>query len=1449
MGKSSYVHEIKNAVSEKNGIYIEGKFDEFQKDIPFYAFRQAFQEFVNIILKENEAKLNYWKKLIQKAVGNLGQLLTATFTELELIIGKQADIPALEGKEALNRFNHLWINFIKSIAGSKHPLVVFLKDMQWADNASIELLRTLLTDNEINYFLCITAFRSSELNTSHPFILLRHDLEKEDIKTQNITLENLAKKDITNLLTDALQSQNRTGFKELAELVYSKTSGNPFFTNEFLKTIYESELLKFDFIEKQWIWNIEEIENYSVTDNVVELLSNKIQQLPTQTQEVLKIVSCIGNKFDLKIVTIILQSDIDETKKDIEHAVFEGIIKPEGKQHFRFVHNKLLQAVYSLIPEKEKKQFHLQIGQILLENTPEPELQKNIFEIVNQLNYAIDLITETSEKQQLTKLNFIAGQSAKQSVAFETAYKYIETASRLLPENCWQTDYQFSLEIYNELAELSYLIAKYKKTEQLVNHVIENTKEITDAIQVYSILINSYTAQSKYNDAIETGRKVIAQLGVKLPEKPTMAHIVKEFIITQVAIGRRQTKDFANLPLMTNKSKFAIIKLFQAIGSPAYLANPELFPVLILKSIRIFIKYGNCTYSPYLYAGYSILLSIMKKIDKGVEFANLAKDLIPSLNAKQDSAKINFILYSFNKIWKAPLQIVIPSIRDTYKMGTEVGDLTYASYGLMNMVLNLYCNKPLHQTRDKAINKIETLKKLKQEFSLLHILNVIQISDNLITINENPCHLKGDYFDEDIEIQKANENKNFSILSIIYVNKLFLHTIFNELENTKIYLSELEKYKEINEGSYYFVTNNFYRSLIYLRHYENEKNNTYLKKVNKNQKNMKFWAKHCPENFLHKYYLVEAEKMRVQNKFALAKNFYDKAIGGANKNQFLGEEAISWEAAARFYFQQDNAILAKSYIQNAYNCYKRWGALAKLKQLEEVYSQSIFEKQSTISTSNSVTSTMISTSSGAGSSSSLDLTSIVKASQSLSGEVKLENLLKSMLMLIMENAGSEYAVIIKNEEGKFTIEAKGRHSSGDIKVLQSEDLEKSDDVALNIVSYVIRTRKLLVIDDALSNKEYSGNEYIQKNKVKSVFCYPVIHKNKLVAILYLENNLSSHVFTSGHIEAINILSSQIAVSIENALLYENLEDKVKTRTKELSKVNSKLQVILKRVNEQKEEIENSHRKTTDSINYASRIQNAILPALEIFEDYFSDYFVLFKPRDVVSGDFYWAKKVNEHLIFVAADCTGHGVPGAFVSMLGISFLNEIAQSNSIWKSDNKASQLLELLRDKVKTAFRRKGDISDRKDGMDLALCIIDTKTKKLQYAGANNPLCIVRGKSLPEIEIADVRTEVKGDFRITQIKPDAMPIGIYSRESSFQNQEIQLANNDKLYLFSDGFLDQLGLKSGKKFMIRNFRNLLLDIHQKPMTEQKQILDETLKNWMGKKYMQVDDILVMGVKI
>ena len=1164
VGKSVLVHEIHKSITENQGIYIEGKFDQFQKDIPYYALKQAFSEFIHLLINETDEKLLYWKNLIQDAVGNIGKILTDLVPDFELIIGKQAEIPELDGEKTQNRFYFLLQSFFKAISTKEHPLVLFIDDMQWADNATIKLLKIILLDTEIQYFMCINAYRDNETDSSHHFILLIEELKEKKLAINKININRLKKEDANNLVISTLQTNNakNSKFKNLTDLVFSKTQGNAFFTIQFIKTLYEKELLKFNFKKAVWEWDILKIKNEEITNNVIELLTSKIQKLPHKTLEILKIAACVGNIFNTELISAIGKniSEFPSPEKlysQLEPAIMEEAIIPLKNQNYKFVHDRIQQAVYSTIPKVQQNEYHLKIGRFLLkeQQNNKANLNKYIFDIVNQINYGLTLISNESEKIQFAELNILAAEKAKKSSAYLPALNYFETAKNLLGKKSWQKYYDLSLKINEKITNLHYLIGQYEKTKEIANYVIKNATNLLDKINVYYSLIFAYRAEARNVEAVEIGLEVIEQLGNKSNKHPNKVRFIIEFLRTKLAIGRKSTTDLANLSIMTDKYKLAEFKITESLGSATYSSYPKLYLLGILMYNRIIIKNGNSFYSPIFYSAYGILSAIMGKIDKSIEFFELAQDIIPKYKAEHYSARIHFSFNFFTLVWKIKIHEIVDKMYESYKLGVEIGDLEFAAYGLMkHLHYSFYDNTNLLELQQKIQENVISFEKLNKDFAFPFLNLTRQLCENGVSEKENPTVLTGEFFNEKIELEKCIKSKNNHLLVTILASKLNLQLFFNDFENIEKTISALEEQQESARGNYRLALSNFYISLASLQVYSAKKDKKYLKKALKNQKKMRSWAKDCSENYQHKYDLIQAEIMRIKNKPTQAREFYDKAIFAAKKGKHSNDEALSWQYAARFYLETNKNDLAQIYMQNAYTCYQNWGALAICSHLEQEYSvfsfnQNNFSKK--LDTDISIT-----TSSKIGE--TLDISSIFKASQSFSGEIKFEKLLKSIMQIIIENAGAENCTIIHNDSGNYTIEAESQLKNNYTKILQNESIENSEKLPQSILKYVIRTKKAITLSNAFIDKTYGKDKYISTNNIKSLLCYPIIYKNKLSAILYLENNVSAAAFTTERIEIINMLSSQIAISIENTLLYENLEHKVSERTIEINSQKNKL---------------------------------------------------------------------------------------------------------------------------------------------------------------------------------------------------------------------------------------------------------------------------------------------------
>ena len=1177
IGKSALVKEIYKSLTEKRGYFISGKFDQFQRNIPYTAVVNAFGELVQQLLTENDTQLAQWKDQLLTAIGPNGQVIIEILPEIEWIIGKQPPVPKLGPTESQNRFNLVFQNFIRVFCQPEHPLVIFLDDLQWVDSATLKLLELVMTDQNNTTLFLIGAYRNNEVESTHPLITTLDNFRKEGVTINQITLKPLAFEQINPLIAESLH-QNMEAVEPLTNLVMRKTFGNPFFVNQFLHTLYEENLLTFippthstsedaslrtDNCSQNpsgWQWDIEQIENLNITDNVVELMIGKLKKLPSSARQVLRLAACIGNHFDLETLSIIYEKTLVETFQDIMPVLTEGFILPSSSlelsgeeiqssplaiRHFNFLHDRVQQAAYALIPDTQKQQIHKQIGQIIWQNTHSEELEQNIFAIVDQFNVGLELVKLPAELHQLADLNLMAGKKAKASTAYQSALDYLKTGISLLEQHCWQSDYDLMLALHTEAAEAAFLTGHVEQTLQFIDTILQHSKTLLDQVRAYEIKIQFYTSQNQMLAAVETGLHILKQLGVSLPNKPNKRHMILSLLQTKLILGKKPIKHLADLPEMTQLDKLAAMRILSSTTAAAYLAMPQILPLIVFKQIQLSVKYGNTRISTYSYATYGVILSgALGEIETGYQFGQLALTLLEHFNAKELECKVLYTVHHLINPWIKPVKETLNILPEIYQIGLLTGDLEFASYAITDYASNSYfmgINLPV--IKQKIVEQHDLVIRLNQE-SGLHIHEIYkQVSLNLMGESEQPDYLKSDDYDEAEKYQFYLQTNYDNAIGILYIHKLSLYYHFQNYSKALEAADIAEKYLEAIIGSREISLFNFYDSLNRLAIFPDtvkSEQKRLLKKVATNQKQMKMWAENCPDNYQHKYLLIEAEIARLSGKDWEAMAGYENSIASAKQYGFIQNEALANELAAQFWLAKGQAKFAKTYLKEAHYSYQQWGAVAKVKDLETRYPQ--FQARKTASampTNATLSATLMASNSTQGGSEWLDLNSIMKAAQTLSGEIVLSRLLEKMMHIVIENAGASNGFLLLPQQDNWLIEAEGGMDRDEINLLQSLPLE-TQNLAKTIIHYVTRTQENVVLNNATQEGQFTRDPYIVKQRPKSVLCVPLLNQGHTTGILYLENNLTTGAFTPKRIELLNLLLSQIAISIENARLYTSI---------------------------------------------------------------------------------------------------------------------------------------------------------------------------------------------------------------------------------------------------------------------------------------------------------------------
>ncbi len=1143
IGKTSLVREIYRPITQKQGYFISGKFDQYQRNIPYRAVIKAFQELVGQLLTETSDILNQWREKLEVALGVNGQVIIDVIPEVELIIGKQPPVPELGQRESQNRFNLVFQSFLRVFCQKEHPLAIFLDDLQWADSATLKLIELMMKDEDTQYLFLIGAYRDNEVSPTHPLMITLESMRNDGVIINEINLEPLKIEQISQLIADTLHS-NTNLVRSLMKLVIQKTGGNPFFVNQFLKTLYQENLLTFNWERRCWQWDIAQIEGLDITDNVVELMIGKLKKLPETTQQVLRLAACVGDRFDLNTLALIYEKSDSETFSDLMSAIQSGLVLPTSEfkkldaevidspliiANYKFLHDRVQQASYSLISDEQKQEVHLKVGRRLLANSREFELEEKIFELVNQLNLGRELITLQSERERLAELNLMSGKKAKAATAYEPAIRYLRVGIELLGTDSWTLNYELTFSLYLATLEAEYLKTNFEQAKHLADTILTQAKTVLEKAKVYERQIQFYSAQNQLQAAIDTTLQVLSILGVPLLDSPP---------------PKLEIAQFRQLPQMTDPYKLAAMRILMTVWGTAIVASPELVPKMAFTMVDLCINYGNSPLAPFSYAFYGLnLCLVLGDIESGYQFGQLALQMLEQYDTRETKCRTCHIFNAFILHWKEPARKSIDPLQDIIQIGLETGDLEYACYASMQYICySFLVGESLESVNQKQEQYIDLIQNLKQEFQLYYAKIWGQLVLNLSGKVAEPQKLIGEVFDETQELPSLTEAK-----AIFYIAKTILSYLFQDYAGAVKSGSLATKYGQALASLFPITQTPFYYSLALLALVWDGEGNSeeYQEIVAANQKKLKSWAGHAPMNYLHKYQLVEAERARVMGDALQAMELYDRAIQGARESEYLQEEALAYERAAQFYLALGREEIAQNYMTKAHYGYRCWGATAKVKDLESRYPQLIFPLNSTARVS-SRSSNLVTSITSTSATTSLDLAAVMKASQAISGEILLDRLLARLVEILLENAGATRGFLLQETDGQLVIEAQAiveQSEDRDIcNVLVLQPVPSKGVIPQSIINYVARTRETVVFNNFSSEISQFDDPYIRQHQPKSLLCIS-IGQEQHKSLLYLENNLIEGAFTPDRLEVLKLLSSQAAISLENAKLYTELRQR------------------------------------------------------------------------------------------------------------------------------------------------------------------------------------------------------------------------------------------------------------------------------------------------------------------
>lgn len=1156
IGKTCLVKELYKPITERRGYFISGKFDQLQRNIPYSAVIVALQEMIRQLLTLTEDHLEPWQNKLKDCLGPNGQLIIDLLPELEWIIGPQPPIAKLPPVEAEQRFHLVIVNFIKTFCAAEHPLVMFLDDLQWADSASLNLIEMLTNPNtEAKNLLIIGSYRDNEVNKGHPLLHTLDNLIDHGCLINEIRLEPLTFEHLTQMLSGALTC-DPLDVQELAQLLEQKTAGNPFFAEEFLKVLNKEKLITYSQEQHQWIWDIEKIQSQKMTDNVVELMTEKLNQLPPESLRLMEYSACIGNRFKLNDLAVVSGQDHISIANNLRYAMNEGVIAPIGDAYqlleldntqneeltveFAFAHDRIQQAAYSLLDDASKQHTHLKIGRLLLSHLSDRQQKQKLFDITNHLNMGINLIEDTDEKAHLCELNLKAGRRAKASSAYQAAYSHQVSAIKLLPANSWQDQYTLTLTLYEETAETAFLNADYESMDKLLGIGFENAKTLLDTIELNLVKISAFIAQGKLAEAVALAKPIMKKLDDGYPDNPTKLHVAIELIKSLITLKNVDPESLKDHPEMTHKNHIASHKIGARVSTAVIFIQPDMFSMMLLRSVRIQYKHGLCLQSLGSWAGYGMVLATeLNKAELGLSFANLSIQAAQRFQMTPQLARSMHIMNAMVKHWKEPLKNTLQPLMETYRLAMDNGDFEYAALAIEVRLLNLLeSGRPLTLVAEDLTEWHDTLKPFELGHSLDYLSAMHQTCDNLMGKANDPLKLIGDHYN--IEEKRISHEKlgDKSLTVTDHELSLWVRFIMGDiagsLEQSKHYNIKNSLVGGFFKAGRCYMLDALVR-LISAKDKTGKAKRLLIKQAKPTQAKLKAWAKNNPANFEHMYLLVEAQRLHVIGSDFEAHEKFDAAIQCASENGFTHIQAIASELCSKMHWESARPTIALPYMVQARDLYAKWGAIAKVNQLEQLYPQLIISVKSNEDKSST---TQVGTQTER--IDDVDITALMKALKTIANEKAHSKMLQAIIDASVEFAAAQRGILIlRNAEGEFCVEAETNVEGGSTDVLQSLPIDQAN-LSHTLLNYVQRTHTSMVVHDAqIPYEDLPGlnqDDYIQQNNVRSILCLPILSGSdenvELIGLLYLENNLTSGCFTQSRFDTLEIIVMAAAGRLE-----------------------------------------------------------------------------------------------------------------------------------------------------------------------------------------------------------------------------------------------------------------------------------------------------------------------------
>ncbi|MEA3242700.1 MAG: sigma 54-interacting transcriptional regulator, partial [Pseudomonadota bacterium] len=1159
-----------------HGYYVSGKFDQLRLTVPYSAIVAALSDLVAQLLTEPDDALMAWKdKLLESLDGN-GQLVIDVIPEVRHIIGTQPPIPELDITESRHRFRLVLKNFIRVFCQPEHPLAVFVDDLQWVDPASLALIDTILTDEDSHHLLIIGAYRDNEVDDSHPLTAAVDAIGSEaHVRVSRLVLGPMSPVSVKQLLQDTLHSKGQD-VDRLQHLVFDKTAGNPFFLKQFLTMLYLNSAITFDHASNRWVWDIDALEAMNITNNVVDLMVSRLEELPKATSSALALAACIGNRFDLATLESISDDQEAAVREQIRPAIEAGLIvrdRPEwqgrsgvsGPSWLRFLHDRVQQTAYGILSERARAELHLKIGQALMSSAPDPAKSTNLFLIVDHHNVGNELIKGKARRRELAILNLEAARKAVSAIAYGAACDYALAGLGYLFGDYWKTDYELTRDLHRVQLDAEYLRGDFETSQRLIRTLLSRLHTPLEIAEVQSALVVQLTLSGDYRQAITTCYEALTLLDIDMPTEDLETALHEELDHYSEIVSGRKPESLVELPEVTSLKAMVALRLLANLCPLSYIADPPLSRVAAIKMVNLALTYGHTRDSALGYAFFGLVhSSVLHNYGEAYSFGQLAMALSNKYADAAQLCRTTHVFCAFINHWTRHLRNFDAINSRGFQAGLQAGELQFAGYHRYNRALCLF---HLGTNLKELVPELEELVRFSRKTHNQHatdpIVAVMRAARDLSGDTPEPGSFVIEQTSDQAFVNDLDSRNALPTLCHYGVLKSQVLYLYGRIEDAQQHSEAAVAYLPFVSGHISVAIHEFYAALIAVALAEraaDEVRPDFIEKIKQRQRQLQRWADSCPDNFLHKSLLVSAEIARLEDEGWKAAELYDRAIEAAGHNEFFQEEALACERAGLFWLGQERHKIAALYLSEANHGYQLWGASRKARMLAEEHGDliaAVTEGSRSTDTASMPFLTVLSSTGAA-----LDFATVMKASREISREVNLGELVKKLVRIAVESAGAQRGCLLLSREGTLMIEATSTLEQGEHRYRPPIRIDSSENIPPGIVNFVARTKQTLTITDALEDPRFSQDTVVLRSQPRSVLCVPITSRGDLAGVLYLEHALAAGVFSSDRVEILQSLMAQAAISLENAALYEErkrAEDALRKALGEVERLKNRLE--------------------------------------------------------------------------------------------------------------------------------------------------------------------------------------------------------------------------------------------------------------------------------------------------